>query len=92
MPVRKRRQKCLKVANFALLLVVFQWYRDSEGVNVSFYVMKKRKKKGRKNKKTELPAEGTTLQLPPHGGQLVRNSFTAAALRPEVDVIRTMTR
>ena len=51
-----------------------------------------KKKMKKKKKKPKLPAEGTTLQLPPHGGQLVRNSFTAAALRPEVDVIRTMTR
>ena len=33
MPVRKRRQKGLKVSNFALLLVVFNWHHGSEGVN-----------------------------------------------------------
>ena len=29
----KRRQKCLKVSDFALLLVVFKWHHGSEGVN-----------------------------------------------------------
>ena len=32
MPVRKRRQKGLKVSNFVLLLVVFKWHHGSEGV------------------------------------------------------------
>ena len=33
MHVRKRRQKGLRVANFALLWVVFKWPHGSEGVN-----------------------------------------------------------
>ena len=32
-PVRKRRQKGLRVSNFAHLCVVFKWHRGSEGVN-----------------------------------------------------------
>ena len=32
MPERKRRQKGLRVSNFALLLVVFKWHHGSEGV------------------------------------------------------------
>ena len=35
MPVRKRRQKELKVSDFALWLVVFKWHHGSEGVNLS---------------------------------------------------------
>ena len=34
MPVRKRRQKELRVYIFALLLLVFKWHHGSEGVNV----------------------------------------------------------
>ena len=34
MPVRNRRQKGLKVSNFALLLVVFKWY-GNEGVKIN---------------------------------------------------------
>ena len=31
-PVRKRRQKGLRVSSFLILLVVFKWYHGSEGV------------------------------------------------------------
>ena len=34
MPVRKRRQKGLKVSNLALLLVVFKWHHGSGGVSL----------------------------------------------------------
>ena len=37
MTVRKRRQKVLRVSNFALLLVVFKWHHGSEGVNKKKY-------------------------------------------------------
>ena len=33
MPVRKRRQKCLRVSNVPIVLVVFKWHRISDGVN-----------------------------------------------------------
>ena len=36
MPARKRRQKGLRVSDFALLLVGFKWYHGSEGVIVSW--------------------------------------------------------
>ena len=39
MPVRKRRQKGLKVSNFALLWVVFKWLRDSEGVKLHIIII-----------------------------------------------------
>ena len=39
MPVRKRRQKGLKVSEIALLLVVFKWHRGSEGVNLCMISM-----------------------------------------------------
>ena len=34
-PVRKRRQKGLKVLNFAHFLVVFEWHHGSEGVKIT---------------------------------------------------------
>ena len=49
MPVRKRRQKCLKVANFALLLVVFKWHHDSEGVDVTLFMSWKKKEEKRRS-------------------------------------------
>ena len=38
MPVWKRRQKGLRVSNFALSWVVFKWHHGSEGVNVHLHV------------------------------------------------------
>ena len=40
MPVRKRRQKDLRVSDFSLLLVVFKRHRASEWVNATALVVK----------------------------------------------------